>query len=54
MFSEKSGGCGSLTVPAAFTFANIPTETDRSSSTAVWGGRPSVATISVNHGVEVE
>ena len=54
MFSEKSGGCGSLTVPAAFTFANIPTETDRSSSTAVWGARPSVATISVNHGVEVE
>jgi hypothetical protein len=54
MFSEKSGGCGSLTVPAAFTFANIPTETDRSSSAALWGGRPNVATISVNHGVEID
>ena len=54
MFSEKAGGCGSLSVPAAFTFASILTETDRSSSTAVWGGRPNVATISVNHGVEIE
>ena len=54
MFSEKSGGCGSLSVPAQFTFANIPTKVDRSPSTAVWGDRPSVASISVNHGVEVE
>ncbi len=54
MFSEKAGGCGTLSVPAQFTFSNIPNETDRSSSTAVWGGRPSVSTISVNHGVELE
>ena len=54
MFSEKSGGCGSLTVPAAFTFNSIPEAGDRSPSSAVWGNRPDVATISVNHGVEVE
>ena len=54
MFSEKAGGCASLSVPAQFSFANIPTKIDRSPSTAVWGDRPTVASISVNHGVEVE
>ena len=55
MFADSAGGvtdCSALTMPTGFAFTDIPVTTDRSSSTKVWTDRPTVATISVNHGAE--
>ncbi len=55
MFADSAGGaadCAAMTIPSGFAFTDIPETTDRSSSTKVWTDRPTVTTISVNHGAE--
>ena len=53
MFNEvAASNCASMTMPAGFAISNIPTEVDRTSSTALWGQRPLVTTISVKQGEE--
>ena len=55
MFADSAGGvtdCAALTMPTGFAFTDIPVTTDKSSSTKVWTDRPTVTTISVNHGAE--
>ena len=57
MFADSAGGaddCAALTMPTGFDFTDIPVTTDKSSSTKVWTDRPTVTTISVNHGAEQE
>ena len=56
MYSQvANSNCASMmsvSSMANFTVSNIPKEDDRTSSTKVWGNRPTVNTISVKHGVD--
>ena len=55
MFSSKAGGCGTLSMPASgFGQTDVPATTDTSYPSFTAASMPSVSTISVNHGVELE
>ena len=50
--NAAAGSCAAMTMPAGFDFTDIPDNTDKASSTKVWTDRPTITSISVNHGAE--
>ena len=50
--NAAAGSCAAMTMPTGFEFTDIPQNTDKASSTKVWTDRPTITSISVNHGAE--